>query len=139
MFDLSAAFDTVDHSILLRRLEISFGIRGSALEWFSSYLTGRSQQVSVHNVMAMSVFLDYGVPQGSVLGSVLFLLYTSDLVELVRSFGLLAHAYADDLQVYCHMNVVLNRLCCNDSEIVLILLVDGCPRIDSSLTHRKRN
>ena len=104
-FDLSAAFDTVDHPILLRRLEISFGIRGAALELFSSYLTGRSQQVSVHNVMAMSVFLDYGVPQGLVLGPVLFLLYTSDLVELVRSFGLLAHAYADDLQVYCHMNV----------------------------------
>ena len=55
MFDLSAAFDTVDHSILLRRLEISFGIRGSALECFSSYLTGRSQQVSVHNVMAIYV------------------------------------------------------------------------------------
>ena len=45
------------------------------------------------------------MPHGSVLGPVLFLLYTSDLVELVRSFGLLAHAYADDLQVYCHMNV----------------------------------
>ena len=55
--------------------------------------------------MAMSVFLDYGVPQGSVLDQVLFLLYTSDLVELVRSFGLLVHAYADDLQVYCDMNV----------------------------------
>ena len=64
MFDLSATFDTVDHSILLRRMEISCGIRGAALEWFSSYLTGRSQQVSVHNVMAMSVFLDSGFSAG---------------------------------------------------------------------------
>ena len=86
-------------------MEISFGIRGAALEWFLSYLTGRSQPVSVHNVMTMFVFLDYGVPHGSVLGPVLFLLYTSDLVELARSYGLLAQAYADDLQVYCHMNV----------------------------------
>ena len=76
MFDLSAAFDTADHSMLLRRLEISLSIQGTALEWFASYLTGRSQQVSVHNVMAMSMFLDYGVLQGSVLGPVLFLLYS---------------------------------------------------------------
>ena len=120
MFDLSAAFDTIDHSILLRWLEISFGIRGAVLEWFPSYFTG-SQQVSVHNIMVISVFLDYGMLQGSVLGPVLFLLYNSDFVELVRCFGLLAHAYADDLQVYCHMNVgseqiMLQQLHCTSSH-----------------------
>ena len=64
MFDLSAAFDTVDHTILLRRLEVSFGIRGVALNWFASYLSGRSQQVSVHGTLALSTFLEYGMPQG---------------------------------------------------------------------------
>ena len=104
MFDLSAAFDTVDHAILLRRLEVSFGIRGVALNWFASYLSGRSQQVSVHGMLALSTLLEYGVPQGSVLGPIFFLMYTADLVGLVRSFGLFAHAYADDLQVYCHLS-----------------------------------
>ena len=62
MFDLSAAFDTVDHVILLRRLEVSFAIRGVALNWFASYLCGRSQQVSVHGTLALSTFLEYGMP-----------------------------------------------------------------------------
>ena len=104
MFDLSAAFDTVDHAILLRRLEVSFGIRGVALNWFASYLSGKSQQVAVHGTLALSTFLEYGVPQGTVLGPVLSLMFTADLVGLVRSFGLFAHAYADDLQVYCHLS-----------------------------------
>ena len=121
MFDLSAAFDTVDHAILLRRLEVSFGIRGVALNWFASYLSGRSQQVSVHGTLALSTFLEYGVSQRSVLGPVLFLMYTADLVSLVRTFGLFAHAYADDLQVYCHLSpgeehVALQRFrSCSDS------------------------
>ena len=60
MFDLSAAFDTVDHAILLKRLDVSFGIRGNALNWFASYLSGRSQQVSVHGILASSFYLDFG-------------------------------------------------------------------------------
>ena len=104
MFDHSAAIVTVDHAILLRWLEVSFGIRGVALKWFASYLSGRIQQVSIHGTLVLSTFLEYGVLQGSVLGPVLFLMYTTDLVGLVRTFGLFAHTYADDLQVYCHLS-----------------------------------
>ena len=118
MFDLSAAFDTVDHAILLKRLDVSFGIRGNALNWFASYLSGRSQQVSVHGILASSFYLDFDVPQGSVLGPVLFLLYTADLVALVQGFGLSAHVFADDLQVYCHFLMGRNRLLCNFLGIV---------------------
>ena len=102
MFGLSAAFDSVDHAILHKRLDDSFSIRGNAVNWIASYLSGMSQQVSVHGILASSFYLVFGMPQRSVLGPVLFLLHTADLVALVPGFGLSAHVFADDLQVYCH-------------------------------------
>ena len=72
LLDLSAAFDTVDHNVLLSRLHSKFGISGTALEWFRSYLNGRSQRVMVQGNLSQSLNLDFGVLQGSCLGSLLF-------------------------------------------------------------------
>ena len=84
LLDLSAAFDTVDHATLLRRLETSYGIGGTVLGWFASYLSGRIQTIRC----GMSAFdasaVLCGVPQGSVLGPILFLLCTADLLRLVE-------------------------------------------------------
>ena len=75
LLDLSAAFDTIDHDILFSRLEHGFGIKGTALKWFHSYMTGRQFRVSVGNVFSDYYDLKCGVPQGSILGPLLFLLY----------------------------------------------------------------
>ena len=77
LLDLSAAFDTVDHDILVRRLETSYGLSGSVLQWFQTYLVGRRQYVRNGSSPTLIVC---GVPQGSVLGPILFLLYTATLL-----------------------------------------------------------
>ena len=84
LLDLSAAFDTIDQDILLKRLETSFGIEGIALKWFKSYMTGRKQTVCVNGTKSESVPLEYGVPQGSVLGPILFSLYTQPIADIVE-------------------------------------------------------
>jgi len=100
LLDLSAAFDTVDHQIILHRLHASFGINSTALQWFRSYLLDRKQFVSVNNVSSGPLVLKYGVPQGSVLGPVLFVLYTTPLSQLIKDHSVNHQLYADDTQLH---------------------------------------
>ena len=100
LLDMSAAFDTVNHKILLERLILNFGIHGSALCLLGSYLSGRTQAVSVDSNLSDPSILTSGVPQGSVLGPLLFSLYTTPLSYQLDSSNLSYHFYADDTQLY---------------------------------------
>ena len=100
LLDLSAAFETVDHSTLLSCLLDWFGVGGSALKWFCSYLTECFQSVKIGSTLSDLQKLLFGVPQGSVLGPLLFCLYTSSFSTLIgKHKGVNIHFYADDSQL----------------------------------------
>ena len=99
LLDLSAAFDTIDHSILLSRMESVLGVKGSALQWFKSYMLGRKQRIKINDDFSKNQEILWSVPQGSVLGALLFLIYIIPLEQLIRSYGLKNHGYADDTQL----------------------------------------
>ena len=84
LLDLSVAFDMVDHQLLLNHLRFRFSMEGKCLEWIESYLTGRNQQVVIGSHQSSSKQLAQGVPQGSVLGPILFTLYMSPLGDICR-------------------------------------------------------
>ena len=103
LLDLSSAFDTVDYDYeILLRLEVSYGLHGTALSWFTSYLNGRTWFIRCRASRSnLAALLGCGVPQGSVLGLTLFVLYTADLVRLIGNFVLHPHLYADDTKRLC--------------------------------------
>lgn len=102
MSALRAAFDTVDHSLLLNRLENVFGLTDIVLHWFKSFLSDRKQFVSLGGCKSKAGTVQFGVPQGSVLSPLLFSMYIFPLGQLLRSLGLNYHFYADDTQIYIH-------------------------------------
>ena len=154
LLDLSAAFDTIDHSILLSRLTSTFGITGPALSLLSSYLTDRTQSVSVNSHSTPPSPMLTGVPQGSVLGPLLFTLYTTPLSYLFLDSPVSYHFYADDTQLYIsfdssdadnsltilssildsvHAWLTSNRLSVNPSKTEYLII--GTPQQRSKLTN----
>jgi hypothetical protein len=105
LLDLTAAFDTVDHDLLLLRLEREFGLRGITLSWFRSYLTGRTFRVVYGGHTSSTIYIVCSVPQGSVLGPRLFILYTAGLADVAAKHGVAMHMYADDTQLYLHCRI----------------------------------
>ena len=130
--DLSAAFDSVDHDILLQRLQTSYGLEGAVVGWFTSYLHGRMQKVHFSSSRSEPSVLLFGVPQGSVLvpqgsvlGPILFLLYTADLLQLLRHHQITPHSYTDDTQMmFCRpseIDELSNRVSARIDEAALWL------------------
>src|SRR5437899_6800252 len=155
LLDLSAAFDTIDHHILISRLSSYFGISGIALQLLTSYLSNRTQTLSIDSQFTLPSPLTTGIPQGSVLGPLLFTLYTTPLSNTLQKSGTHFHFYADDTQLYIsfppalshtplallsstldlvHTWFTTNRLCLNPSKTEFIIIGSPCQRSKLSST-----
>jgi len=159
LLDLSSAFDTIDHEILLERLSSLYGISGDVLSWFHSYLSDRTQFVTINDTTSAASPLTFGVPQGSVLGPILFIMYTNPLSTLIKSHSIDSQSFADDTQLHkscspeqlklsidtlqeCIVDIkrwmTENKLKLNDSKTEVILVKSKwCTDVDDALNSVK--
>ena len=98
LLDFSSAFDTIDHPILVHRLHTDFGFTDAVLQWLSPYLSDHTHYVSLSNNCSDFTPVHSGVPQGSVIGPMLFTMYTKSLSAIIDSHSIMHHSFADDLQ-----------------------------------------
>ena len=137
LLDFSATFDCVDFSILLQVLEVQFGLTDSSLNWIASFQTGRTHSVHVGTKVPKQAKLYnilFGVPQDSILGPLLLILYTSNITNIASRHGILIYLYADDTQLYI-------KLSTSDIENAKTKLANCFPEIQSwcSSMHLKLN
>ena len=112
--DFSKAFDTVNHEILINKLR-HYGIRGIPLKWFESYLSGRQQYVILNNIASDNQSITTGVPQGSILGLLLFLIYINDLASVSSKFTL--NLFADDSSFFLQANSPIDLINTANEEL----------------------
>ena len=131
LLDLSAAFDSGDHDILLDKLHM-IGVRGDALRWVESCISARTQVIMIGDAKSQPIHLPCGMPQGSVLGPLLFNIYCHDLGSGFVNHGVHYHMYADDTQLYVEVPLLCNKdakkwmtlikltLNCSKTEVIAI-------------------